>query len=253
MFGLHNFRGSCWVNACLQGLFRIPQLQERYDNKKSDPENEIDKSLEILWLSKGTEGLKQFFDSVKHTSLPTGRGTADSHELLVYLLDKLPWLDELCRFKIADKISCTKCSYQSIKEDTKIELSLFPEEKNTSITECIKKEVTEFIPENFKCEKCGEQCKKQLLIGSFPKILVLHVYTDECRQTNYSSKLMVNSNNYGLLSILSYNGAHWWCYGRNGVGKPWYTLDDTTVKEHGSNEFPLSKNMRILIYYRLDE
>jgi ubiquitin C-terminal hydrolase len=253
MFGFKNYRGSCWVNACLQGLFRIPELQDRYNNKKTDLKNEIDKSLELLWLSKGTEGLKQFFDSVKHTSLPTGRGTADSHELLVYLLDELQWLDDLCRFKIADKITCTKCTYESIKQDTKIELSLFPEEKSVSISDCILKEVTEFIPENFKCEKCQEQCKKQLLIGTFPKILILHVYTGDSKQTNYSSKLLINSKNYGLLSILCYNGAHWWSYGRDNIGKSWFTLDDTTVKEHGPNEFPLSKNMRILIYYRLDE
>jgi uncharacterized UBP type Zn finger protein len=31
MFGLKNTRGSCWVNATLQALFRIPQVQKRYD------------------------------------------------------------------------------------------------------------------------------------------------------------------------------------------------------------------------------
>ena len=252
MFGLKNFRGSCWVNACLQGLYRLPELQERYNQRKADEENEIDMALQLIWLQKGNEGLKQFFDSVKHTSLPTGRGTADSHELLVYLLDKLPWLDSLCRFKIADKITCTKCSYESMKEDSKIELSLFPESKGVSISECIQKEVTEIILEGSKCEKCNEPYKKQLLIGSFPKILILHVYTDDSKQTSYSSKLVMNSKNYILLSILSYNGAHWWSYGRDSAGKPWYTFDDTHVKEHSPNEFPLSNTMRILIYYHLE-
>lgn len=252
MFGLYNFRGSCWVNACLQGLYRLPELQERYNENKADPENEVDTALQLIWNQKGSEGLKQFFDSVKHTSLPTGRGTADSHELLVYLLDKLPWLDSLCRFKIADKITCTKCSYESLKEDTKIELSLFPESKGVSISECIQKEVTEVILEGSKCEKCSEPYKKQLLIGSFPKILILHVYTDDSKQTSYSSKLVMNSKNYILLSILSYNGAHWWSYGRDSIGKSWYTFDDTNVKEHGPNEFPLSNTMRILIYYHLE-
>lgn len=252
MFGLRNFRGSCWVNACLQGLFRLPELQERYNEKKADPENEIDMALQLIWLQKGSEGLKQFFDSVKHTSLPTGRGTADSHELLVYLLDKLPWLDSLCRFKTADKITCTKCSYESMKEDSRAELSLFPESKGVSISDCIEKEVTEIIPEGSKCEKCNEPYKKQLLIGSFPKVFILHVYTDNSKETSYSSKLIINSKKYALLSVLSYNGAHWWAYGRD-LNKTWYTLDDTGIKEHTANEFPLSNTMRILIYYHLDE
>lgn len=253
MFGLRNYRGSCWVNACLQGLFRIPEIQKRFTENGADPQNPLETSMQLIWNSKGQEGLKEFFDSVKNVSLPTGRGTADSHELLIYILDKLVWLEDLCKFQVVDKISCTECAYKSEKKDTKIEFSLFPESQNVSITDCIGKEVQETIAENSKCEKCSKPYKKQLMIQSFPKILLLHVYTEPQKRTSYCSNLVINSRKYSLLSILSYNGAHWWSYGRDGQGQHWHTFDDTRVVEHRANEFPLSHTMRVLIYYQYDE
>jgi hypothetical protein len=31
-----------------------------------------------------------------------------------------------------------------------------------------------------------------------------------------------------------------------------YTLDDSNITEHGPKQFPVSGNMRLLIYYRLE-
>ena len=250
MFGLQNFRGSCWVNACLQGIFRIEDVQTRYSNNKADPENEIDLALQKIWILEGKAGLKEFFNSVKHVSLPVGNNIGDSHELLVYLLDKLPWLDSLCRFKTSDRFTCTHCKHILTKEDSRNEFFLFPTEKSQNITDCISNEVKEVVMADSKCEKCHTHpYTKQLLLQTFPKVLILHVYTEPTKNTVYSSVLMINQNKYALVSILSYNGAHWWAYGRNKVGSSWYTLDDTTVKQHKPTEFPLSNTMRILIYY----
>ena len=250
MFGLHNFRGSCWVNACLQGIFRIPDVQHRYSNNLADTENPIDTALQLIWKSNGKEGLKELFNSVKHVSLPVGRNVGDSHELLVHFLDKLPWLDSMCRFKIADRFMCTNCSYSSLKEDSKIEFSLFPTGTSQTIIDCISNEVKEEVASDSKCEKCTTHpYKRQLLLHTFPKVLILHVYSDNGKTVTYSSMLTINQNKYALLSIISYNGAHWWAYGRNKVGESWFTIDDTSVKQHSPNEFPLSNTMRILIYY----
>jgi hypothetical protein len=71
---------------------------------------------------------------------------------------------------------------------------------------------------------------------------------------DYSSILILNGKKYGLLSVVCYNGAHWWTYGRNmPPGSSWFVLDDTHVVEHGPKQFPVSAAMRVLIYYRLDE
>jgi len=249
MFGLHNFRGSCWVNACLQGLFRISDVQERYSNNQADPENPIDMALQTIWTHQGKDGLKDFFTSVKHVSLPTGRSVGDSHELLVYVLDKLPWLDSLCRFKVADQFSCTNCSYRSLKEDSKIEFCLFPNKLTQTITDCIANEVKEEIAEGSKCEKCTHPLKRQLLMHTFPKVLILHVYSEHSKTATYSSILTINKYKYSLNSIMCYNGSHWWTYGRDKVGSAWITFDDTSVRQHIPSEFPLSNAMRILIYY----
>ena len=253
MFPLRNHRGSCWVNACLQGLFRIPDVQQRFNEGKADPENPLEIALQKIWTSKGTEGLKEFFDSVKNVSLPTGRGTADSHELLLYILDKVSWLEDLCKFSIVDKIKCTKCEYMSEKKDTKIELSLYPDSIGKTISDCIAHEVKQTSPEGSRCERCSEPYRKQLLLSSFPKILLLHVYTEQQKRTEYCSNLNINGRKYMLLSVLSYNGSHWWAYGRDGQGKPWWTLDDSRITEHKPNEFPLSHTMRMLIYYQIHE
>jgi ubiquitin C-terminal hydrolase len=253
MFGLKNHSGSCWINACLQGLFRIPELQKKFTLNEIDVNNKLEVSLQKIWLSKGKDGLKELFENVKNVHLPMGQGIGDSHELLIYILDKINWLENLCKINTIDKIKCTNCDYVSEKIDTKVELSLFPEKVGQTISECISKEVQEFIAEDSKCEKCNKNYKKQTIITSFPKVLILHVYTDSEKRSQYCSNLIINSRKYILISVLSHNGSHWWSYGRNQQGQPWYTLDDTRVTEHKSNEFPLSHTMRVLIYYQIDE
>jgi uncharacterized UBP type Zn finger protein len=253
MFGLQNFKGSCWVNSCIQGIFRIPEVQTRYDKEEHDSSNILDSSLYKVWSSKGQNGLKDFFESVKMDTLPAGRDIGDSHELLMYLCDKLPFLDTLCRFKIADSIVCNNCSKKELKEDSVTEYSLSSEKSMTPISECILKSVSPHTIDDWKCETCKhEGCTKQQLIGSFPKIMIFHkISTDS--SINYSSILSLNGNQYALISVSCYNGYHWWSYGRNmPPGSSWYTLDDNNIVEHGHKQFPVSGNMRLLIYYRLE-
>lgn len=58
MFGLKNTNGSCWVNATLQALFRIPQLQARYDGLHA--EDGVDSALQRVYVSQGGRGLEEF-------------------------------------------------------------------------------------------------------------------------------------------------------------------------------------------------
>ena len=253
MFGLHNFRGSCWVNACIQNVFRIPDVQERYTSDTFDKENIIDESLSKIWKSKGTEGLKELFDAVRTDTMPAGRGIGDSHELLQYLCDKLPFLDKLVRFKIADSIQCKHCPHKTIKEDSVIEFSIATEKKNVTLVDCIAEVVKPQEISEWKCEKCGNLgCTKQQLIGSFPKIMIFHLIPLN-GLVEYTSILKLNSCEYALTSVACFNGGHWWAYGRDmPVGNSWFTLNDTQIRDHGSKQFPLSGQARVLIYYRLE-
>jgi uncharacterized UBP type Zn finger protein len=254
MFGLKNFRGSCWVNACIQGIFRIPELQERYSNSQANPENIIDVCLQKIWKSNGEDGLKDFFESVKTHTMPAGNGIGDSHELLQYLCDRMPLLDELCRFKIANSIQCVSCKDLTIKEDSVIEYSLASDGNHIPISQCIAASVIPNAITDWVCDKCNKKgCMKQQLIGSFPKVMCFHMVSPNA-SIDYSSILVLNSKRYALLSIICYNGSHWWTRGRNmPPGSSWYTLDDTSVVDHGSKQFPVSNMMRILIYYRLED
>jgi ubiquitin C-terminal hydrolase len=254
MFGLNNFRGSCWVNACLQAVFRIPEVQARYNREEFDPENSIDKCLSRIWNSNGRDGLRDFFDSVKTTTMPAGEDIGDAHELLQYLCDKLPYLDKLCRFKTADTIQCKTCSYKEVREDSVIEYSITPVGNNTPISECIMNTVKPYEIPEWKCDKCGGLgCTKQQLIGSFPTAMVFHQVFPGSATIDYSSILVLNKKKYALLSVSCFNGAHWWGYGRDmPPGTSWFTLDDNSVIDHGPKQFPISDKMRLLIYYRLE-
>lgn len=253
MFGLQNFQGSCWVNTCIQSIFRIPEVQERYSNDKADQDNKIDTSLQTIWKSKGTHGLKQFFESVRSETLPAGNDIGDSHELYNYLCDKLPFLDELVRFKIAEVRTCKNCNDKQIREDKVIEYSISSDNKHISIVDSILKTSVEEEISDWKCESCKKVgCIKKQLIGSFPKVMVFHMIPTT-GSVDYSSILVINKRKYALLSVNCYNSFHWWMYGRNlPVGSSWYTLDDTRIQEHGPKQFPISNKMRMLIYYRLD-
>jgi ubiquitin C-terminal hydrolase len=255
MFGLNNFAGSCWVNACLQGIFRLPELIDRYSDGTYDKENPVDASLNTIWNSQGKDGLREFFKAVRNATMPAGQGIGDSNELLVYLCDKLPALDKLCRYTVAEKLHCSLCDFTQTKEDSIIEFDLHPLKRQTPIGNCI---VDSMVPEkleDWKCDKCSQKggATKQRLIGTFPKVMVFR-NTSMGSSLQYSSVLVLNSKKYYLLSVISHNGGHWWSYAREmPPGRPWFTLDDTRVMEHTPTQFPLSESMRVLIYYRLDE
>jgi hypothetical protein len=107
MFGLPNNRGSCWVNAALQGLFSCPVLMDHYKEHAPDSANSVDVALHTVYNSKGTSGLRELYGEVRTVHMPAGQNIGDSHELIVHMCDKLPWLDKAFRFEIGDRIECS--------------------------------------------------------------------------------------------------------------------------------------------------
>jgi ubiquitin C-terminal hydrolase len=255
MFGLHNYRGSCWVNAALQAFFCIPEVQLRYNTDTFDTKNIVDQCLYTIWKTKGEHGLKDFFEAVRTDTMPAGLDIGDSHELFQYLCDKLPFLDELCRFKIAHSMVCKSCSKKSIREDSVIEFSFDSVSGlHVPLADCISKTVEPYDVDEWECESCKSKGgTRQQLIGTFPKCMLFHAPLSDST-IDYSSIMILNKKRYALSSVVCYNGAHWWTYARNmPPGSSWYSLDDTNIREHSPKQFPVSNTMRMLIYYRLDE
>lgn len=252
MFGLNNFNGSCWVNAALQSIFRFPDVQARYNAGIFENDNTIDECLCRIWKSKGKEGLRDFFDAVRTDVMPAGAGIGDSHELFTYLCDKLPYLDKLCRFSMANSIECIACKEKSMTQETTLNFSL-TEGKHQAISTCIQKTVEPTTILDWTCEKCqAKGATSQQLIGSFPQYMIFHLPLDS--NVNYSSILILNKRKYALMSVLCYNGAHWWTYGRDmPPGSAWFIFDDMNVVNHGPKQFPLSNTTRMLIYYCINE
>jgi len=255
MFGLQNFRGSCWVNACLQAVFRFPEVQNRYSAGTYEHSNKIDECLFKIYKSGGKEGLKELFDNVRTQTMPAGHGIGDSHELFQFLCEKLPFLENLCRFKIAHIIQCSACGEKNIKEDSVTEYDITSGGKFEPLATCISNSVTPTTISDWTCEKCKQKgCTKQQLIGTFPKAMVFHMVSPNDASVNYSSVLVLNGKKYSLLSIVCFTGGHWLTHGRSmPPGSSWYTFDDQLVSDHGSKQFPVSNKMRLLIYYRLED
>lgn len=251
-FGLRNQRGSCWVNATLQAVFRIPALQDRFKEDESDTANAIENCLSEIWGSNGEEGLRSFYDCVRTTLMPAGEGIGDSHELLEFLCDKVPFLDKMFRFRVVNKVKCDHCDYSDSRKDSLIEFAIVPTRPKQSISDAMVEAVKPTAISDWTCEKCKEKgCTKQLLMATFPEIMTFHV-TSLNSTVTYPSMLLLNGMNYALFAVICFNGGHWWSYGRDlPPGKPWVTYDDQNVHTHSPQQFPLSDSMRILMYSRL--
>lgn len=247
-------RGSCWVNACLQAVFSIPGVRARYGANTFEPGNAIDECLCLIWNTRAAEGLGRFFEHVRTEAMPAGTNIGDAHELFLFLCDKLPFLDKLCRFEIVDVITCKACGDVQRKTDSVIEQPVMTDGSDSTLAECMMSAVAAHEIDGWACEKCksSDGCLKQLQYRSFPTALVVYKLAQDGGGVKYSNNIVVNGHKYGLVSVSCYNGAHWWGLGRElGDNEPWLEFDDERVSERPLSP-PISKNMRMLIYYRLE-
>ena len=254
-FGLRNKNGSCWINAALQAVFRIPDLQERFNEGDEDSNNTVETCLAEIWGSKGDEGLKAFYECVKVSPhMPAGEDIGDSHELIAFLCDKVPFLDKLMRFKVANTIRCVNCGHTETKPDTMNEFSIAPSTKKQTVSDAIAEAVRPLSIPDWKCDKCEKRgCQKQLLLAEFPQVLVFH-QTSINTTAAYTPLLVLNKHKYALFSVVCFTGGHWFTWGRDlPPGQPWYRLDDGHVQRFDPKAFPLADNMRLLMYYRINE
>lgn len=255
-FGLRNKNGSCWINAALQAVFRIPDLQQRLDNSECDTTNPVEMCLEEIWGSRGDEGLKDFYDCVKTSTMPAGEDIGDSHELIEFLCDKVPFLDKLLRFNIGHKITCKHCEATEVRQDTMNEFSITPTQKGENVSQSIAHAVQPQFIEGWRCDKCKKQegCTKQLLLSTFPQVMMFH-QTSVGTSVTYTPILVVNKIRYALFAVVCFTGGHWLTWGRHlPPGNPWYKFDDNHVASYDPKHFPLAENtMRLLMYYRLNE
>ena len=254
MFGLRNKNGSCWINAALQGVFRIPDLQTRFSENEEDTTNPVEVCLAELWGSHGEEGLKAFYECVKVSSahMPAGEGIGDSHELIEFLCDKVPFLDKLLRFKVVNAIRCLHCTYADDRPDTMHEFSIAPSQRKQTVSDAITEAVRPVIIPDWTCEACANQgCQKQLLLSEFPRVLMFHQVSIGT-SVSYTPVLVLNGIRYALLAVVCFTGGHWFTYGRNmPPGQPWARYDDAMVHTHDATHMPLADNLRLLLYYRL--
>ena len=241
----------------IQAILRIPDVQARFREDQADNNIPVETCLQEIWASSGDEGLRDFYECVRTTHMPAGDGIGDSHELLEFLCDKIPFLDKLMRFKVVHRVTCSNssCGYTDVTHDSMIEFSVTPTERKQSVIQALLQSVKPYTIPDWKCESCKHMgCSKQLLIaGGFPQVLVFH-QTSIGTSASYTAVLDINDVKYALCAIVCFNGGHWYTYGRDmPPGSPWYEFDDSRVQQFDPNHFPLADTMRLLMYYRLNE
>jgi ubiquitin C-terminal hydrolase len=158
------------------------------------------------------------------------------------------------RFKIANQIKCNHCDYKDVRPDSLTEFSISPSTKKMTAADAIGESVRPSTIADWTCEKCSKKgCTKQLLLAEFPQVMVFH-QTSVNTTVAYTPILVVNKIRYALLSVVCFTGNHWFTWGRNmPPGESWYRFDDTHIQSYAGNYFPLADNMRLLVYYRLNE
>lgn len=254
-FGLRNKNGSCWINAALQSVFRIPDIQKRFRDEENDDDNPIEVCLSEIWGSKGDEGLKALYECIKiFPNMPAGEGIGDSHELIQFLCDKVPFLDKLTRFKVANVVQCEHCDYRDVHPDTLNEFSITPAGTNQTVSTAIAETVKIHHIPDWTCETCKKNgCRKQLLLSEFPTVMMFH-QTSIGTSATYTPVLVINKIRYALFAIVCFTGGHWFTWGRDvPPGKEWYKFDDDRVQSYAPNFMPQDDRMRLLMYYRINE
>lgn len=254
-FGLVNTRGSCWVNSCLQAVFRIPDVQQRLEEETTDPQNPVEMALAEIWGSRGDEGLKDFYKLIKSDNMPAGEGIGDAHELLSHLCDKMPYLDKLMRFHTANTVRCRACKHTEVRKESYIDFTLAPSNAGQSVSQSVLDAVTPQIMEDWKCDKCGKTagCQTQMALdGALPTLLTFRKTTDHA--VSYPSVLTMNKKRYNIFAVVCYDGGHWWTFGRDlpPGSTEWFEFNDKRVASFDPRHYPHSDNARLLMYYRAE-
>ena len=107
-----------------------------------------------------------------------------SEELDQILADKvLPkfksWVQEMFQGQLVSITKCGMCEYQSVREETFMNLSVDIEE-NVSLSYCLKKfSNKEYLKlgDKFYCESCNTKqvATRQMMIKKRPKLLLIHL------------------------------------------------------------------------------
>lgn len=251
-FGLRNSNGSCWINAALQAVFRIPDFQTFLEDDDVQ-KNDVEDALTEIWASSGDEGLRALYESARVLSnMPAGDDIGDSHEFIQFLCDKVPVLDKLMRFKVANVIRCQHCDYKDTHVDSMNEFSITPVTPKQSLSSAIVDTFKVHTIDDWTCEKCQNKgCGTQLVVAELPQVMAIHQVSHQ-HSVAYTPILIINKNTYHLSSIVCFTGGHWLTWGRNlGTEKEWRRFDDKNVQS--SELFPQDPRMRLLVYYRINE
>lgn len=268
--GLRNIGNSCYMNAVLQCLCAV-------DNHSLDPHGsdslvaEYERLVSALRYSRnGVITPSRFKRAVGKLDVQfRGTDQQDAHEFLVFLLEEMKqngvWRDRgaverLSLVILVSQLRCCTCSHVSFSTEPFNCLSLqIPNRTNStlSVIDCLSsffdtEEIS--VDQKWRCETCKAVStgKKQLLVDSFPKLLVIHLkrfqlsngqlQKNSARMTVPSGVLM-GQHKYSLTAVVKHSGSrtsgHYVAEVKH--GNRWFSCNDASVKEVRRDRTPCSK------------
>ncbi len=240
--GLPNVGGSCYMNASLQCLFRIPEFACFIESAKKDK-----KESPLLWRCKQLVGIvadrreievvwaaatelfqcmnKQLFNKFDDQQ-------EDAFDFFVRLIDRVQLFQHLFRFSINTTIYCTQCN-NVLRSANQIMYDL---------------PLNAFQPQiinNICCSYCccfDAKAKKEVTLNSYPPYLLV-----DCEPMYGASKSIIADDfyseqlsffGYDLIGIVLHAGTkltgHFIAYVKDVLSGQWYLCDDMYVLKQGN-------------------
>ncbi|MCK5632343.1 ubiquitin carboxyl-terminal hydrolase [bacterium] len=236
--GLPNVGNSCYMNASLQCLFRIPEVAHLIKSTINDKQDVsfLCQCKEVVEATKRNDNeavlirITELFEQVNERLFNNqDKQQEDALDFLIRLIDDIPALQSLFCFSLNTTISCTQCS-KVLRSANQI-ISDLP--------------LDAFQPKTIDgifCSHCScsyVTAKKELKLNNYPPYLLV-----DCEQIcgENSSALMSSSNSnqsnfsgYELIGIVLHEGTkqmgHFVAFVKEFSSGQWYLCDDAYVSK----------------------
>ena len=274
--GLQNLGNTCYLNTVLQCLFHCHDLTEKISmlslpSPLSDEYQNL--TLEGTSFLDGTAIRPTKFIQILAQICPKfgGYQQQDSHELLIFLLEKLESetkiIFDLFKGKLCSSIINEELSFESKTYEDFTCLSLEIPKDQTSIYDCLNSYTkTEILSGNNAFNHLGKliQVEKRLTLDKLPNNLIIHLKRFEFTSSNRGKintlvsfpiiDLDLSSYNHGkydLYAIANHSGGlsggHYYAYCLDSFENKWYTFNDSSVSSISSEDL-VTSNAYLLFY-----